>query len=61
MRQQVRDAHVYNARLDNTTKPSLFNSWEIQGRAAVLGEFGGYGLNVAGHMLLPPSKVLPHE
>lgn len=58
--QQVRDAHVYNAKLDNTTVPALFHSWETQGRASVLGEFGGYGLDVAGHMLLP-GKVLPHE
>ena len=64
VRLQVRDAHVYDAKLDNTTVPRLFrlfNSWETQGRASVLGEFGGYGLNIAGHMLLPPDKVLPHE
>lgn len=49
--QQIRDAHVYAPRLDNTT--GLFNSWATDGRASVVGEFGGYGLNVTDHMLLP--------
>ena len=54
--QQIRDAHVYAARLDNTT--GLFNSWATDGRASVVGEFGGYGLNVTNHMSLP-LEVLP--
>lgn len=58
VRQQIRDAHVYAPRLDNTT--GLFNSWATDGRASVVGEFGGYGLNVTGHMLLP-LEVLPRE
>ena len=58
--QQVRDAHVYDAKLDNTTAHRLFNSWETRGRASVLGEFGGYGLDVAGHLMLP-GKVLQYE
>ncbi|KAK9836097.1 hypothetical protein WJX81_000830 [Elliptochloris bilobata] len=47
----IRDAHIYAPRLDNST--GLFNSWATGGRASVVGEFGGYGLNVTGHMLLP--------
>lgn len=44
--------------MDNTT--GLFNSWATDGRASVVGEFGGYGLNVTNHMLLP-LEVLPAE
>lgn len=42
---------MYAPSLDNST--GLFNSWATGGRASVVGEFGGYGLNVTGHMFLP--------